>query len=112
MRAGAMEAHPHSLLQLLVDANDDGRIDHHAPMGQMAHAHGSLPARAPVCDVNPDIPSLEESGRAAGGVIALAAMNSATPAMINGSAAIWPSARDWLSWLNAPESPPPRGAVL
>lgn len=53
MKAGANEAHPHALLQLLIDASD-GVMDHHADGDRRHHSD------AATCDAaqrGPDLPS-------------------------------------------------------
>jgi hypothetical protein len=66
MRAGAADAHPHALLQLLLDARD-GSIDHHGGV------HPPTSPAAPDDAARRDAPELAKS-IAAGGVALLAAM--------------------------------------
>lgn len=91
MRAGANEAHPHSILQLILDARD-GTIDHHAAPAVASHGathevHGPLPGE---CVANPDVPSVEETGRL-GGISLLFVSTLLMPLPAFGGAGIWPS---------------------
>jgi hypothetical protein len=65
MRAGTSEAHPHSILQLVLDAQD-GAIDHHGTSGKSPHAHETHGAAQGECLADPDLPSVEETGRLGG----------------------------------------------
>jgi hypothetical protein len=65
MRAGANEAHPHSILQLVLDVRD-GAIDHHGASGESPHEHEALQAAQGECLTDPDVPSVEETGRLGG----------------------------------------------
>jgi hypothetical protein len=65
MRAGASEIHPHSILQLVLDAQD-GAIDHHGTTGASPHAHETHVAARGECLADPDLPSVEETGRLGG----------------------------------------------
>jgi hypothetical protein len=65
MRAGANEAHPHSILQLVLDVRD-GAIDHHGASDELSHEHEAPQAAQGECLADPDVPSVEETGRLGG----------------------------------------------
>lgn len=106
MRAGASEAHPHSLVQLILDAGD-GEIDHHHPEdGAAGHQHA--PSRADECHAAPDVPTVEETGRAGSGLSILAVSVAVLLVPVSAGRALWPEPQARRGLRRALDPPPPR----
>jgi hypothetical protein len=108
MRAGADDPHPHSALQLLLDARD-GMVDHHSPAkipaSEIVDGHG---AHVRTATSAPDLPSFGESNLI-GGVAMLAAvvMVFSLPTQPR---LTWTLPVSWQGRLPALDPPPPRQA--
>jgi hypothetical protein len=106
MKAGANEAHPHALLQLLIDASD-GAIDHHHADGDGRHH-----AHAAACDADgqggPDLPSFGDLLGFSGDLPLADAALALLWLPVSRGQAIWPSPGDWRESIPLLEPPPPR----
>jgi hypothetical protein len=107
MRAGASEAHPHSLLQLLLDAGD-GTIDHHTLESGIARADGHAAEEAAICLSDPDVPSVEDSGQLGGSLSMLSAIGPTLLLQARNGDPVWPMSRPWQACIPELEPPPPR----
>jgi hypothetical protein len=103
MRAGANEAHPHSILQLVLDAQN-GAIDHHGEIGESSHEHA---VAQDDCLSNPDLPSVEETGRLGGiSILSFPVLLMIIPAF--SSEEPWPMPYVRRGRVPEPDPPPPR----
>jgi hypothetical protein len=107
MRAGAADAHPHTLLQLLLDARD-GSLDHH----QGDHAPGDGQATSVASEGSrghgPDVPTYEDIGGMGMGVPILAATVALIALLVASEVPVWPRLSRWRDRLPVLDPPPPR----
>jgi hypothetical protein len=112
LRAGTEYSHPHALFQLLLDASDDGVIDHHVAHGVNGPAGHQHDASGADFTQRPDVPELGDFVQASGGLVVLLTLVAVLLLPPAGPVRLWPSPRRWRGRLLAPEPPPPRYASV
>jgi hypothetical protein len=108
MRAGAEDAHPHAMLQLILDARDGGLDHHESEPRHAADGHDHEEAGAETGAHEPDVPVAEVSHGVGAGLAILAVVVVLLEGIAAGREAVWPSFARWRGRRPTLEPPPPR----